>query len=415
METILLSYHFDRKNFYEIAIYVLFLLILIVDSINGIMIKNGFHSIAQPYKLLILFVMLLRILSRPKFNSLFFIGAISTFFSIALIVHVKTYINEGVPFSYGDEIAQSFRFIFLITTFFYFYQFPFKGQSKYRNIILINWLVLVANVFLGILGIGFKQYEGKVGGTGFIYSGNEMTALLILFVGLVVIPDIISKSWKSYILKSIVILSTSLCKATKTGIIATILLLIMLPIIYERRSFFILTKLRIAMIFGGVILFAAGYIGIQQMGILDRFMWFLNQKGLLSAIFSDRNAFIISDFQDFFDNFSINTLIFGLRYETMEMDWADIFFTYGLLGFFLLYGFIWYVCTTLWKGSHLVKSPYAKGMLFTIIIVMLTGLFAGHTYMSGMLAAFFGFSVTWALQSKYYIHKSTEMMINDNC
>ena len=166
----------------DTLILVMILGITFIDTVNGPLVTQEWFSISKPYKFSILIFMVVRLVTWNKIHlthTLVFF-AFSSFF----IGYVASFIMDKDISLFAANFIESLKYFIWPISFVYFaklFQQNPNVSSFIFKIILISYLVLVGNIFLGILGFGYQFYPNyDTGVKGFFYSGNEFSLLFIL-------------------------------------------------------------------------------------------------------------------------------------------------------------------------------------------------------------------------------------------
>jgi O-antigen ligase len=270
-----------------------------------------------------------------------------------------------------------------------------KVLEKTNRIININLVVILFNVIvLGLLGIGFSSYVNfseELSNKGFFYSGNELSALMLVLFSYVIFKSY-HNQWKYKLLLIILLLITAFLSGSKTAMLGTISLCIFIPKIAVRKRKKTIVK-KIMYLFAVIIIVASAYIYITSSEIWNRWYYFYDKGGISLFLFSGRFTNVANEIPEYLNAalpFQIIGLGGGGREGTVEIDFFDVLFNFGVLGVFIIYGFYF---TILENARRLRKNknyPYAKLSFVTLIIVLCVSFFAGHVIFSGMVGIFIG-------------------------
>ena len=323
-------------NELDFIIYILLLFYMLVDCVTGLLGMYGIAGISQPYKMLLMFLMVLSLKS--------YIGAIIYFyfFGIVSLSLVMYFFNSYTNFS--NSLAMQLRIIMAPVLFVFLKKQYEKEPRKILNIIKANTIVLIGNLILGLLGFGdstYKQGEATYGIKGFFYDGNALSA--ILFVAYVLWINLRPKSKYKI---SIVFLFFGILVGTKVSVLSIILYFCaynFFSVPYRKRFF---TMLVLSLLISTLIyvLFQTSFFQYQ----IARVKWLLTlfKGNYLSVILSGRNLDLIEHYKFYQTNFSTRELLFGFGFlnftKIIELDFFDTFFSYGLLFFCGIFSFYFY-------------------------------------------------------------------------
>jgi len=359
------------------------------------------------YKLIMLFVIfnIITMLSIRVATVVFFILT-GLLFSTGVM-----FLNFGQLNLFLKDLAAALKLIVPVTIFSYLFLI-----AKYDLNILIKWgrlalwsnfIALNVNLFIGLLGFGYKSYEfgnGEgIGINGYYTAGNELGGVFVLFFSYALI-----RAWDKnkflYLLLSILTLIWGVLIATKTTILSSILLVSLIPIFAERNLFFFLTPLKLILTSFLLFMSVFSYIYISPMlsslTIWERFVWIYESKGILGLILSGRELYSTNLLVIFSEKYSVVQWLFGagvsgiMQYTdkfSAEIDIVDIFVWLGSFGVFImlitLFLFIWHS----YQALKISSSQYAPAAAVSNIILISLSFLSGHIITSGIL----GFG--WAL------------------
>jgi hypothetical protein len=353
-------------------------IILAIDSLNGFFLFKGINlPISQVFKLIFTATMIIGLikLSYHKF--------VIWFVLFVLFVSIFNIVNN--PIFFFESLILSQKFLFTILTYFYFTEY-FKNSNNlnYNYVFFSNFLVVLLNIFISILGIGKFAYVGDVGFTGFFFAPNEISFLVLIIL--------------SYFLFQV--------KSMKSKYLSVVFVLCLII------SFMLAMKLVIIGVsFVGVFIFFSGKFNVKKIiigslfvlifvFILFKFSYLLeplinlieyrynSSTSLLNFLLSNRDVDLIID-RDIFINSSAFNLLFGLDQNfTTEMDLFDTLFNFGLFGFLIIYLFYSYVIiSSMRKYSDKEYSFF----LFINLLIVTSSLFVGHFVFSAMGGFFFAY------------------------
>lgn len=395
-------------------------ILLIVDMINGILIRSNFpmsFSFSQIIKISLIALMAYRIsqLSKIKTLAIFLITLGLTFIYI-----VNTLLNNN--FDYLHEFIVFNKLLLIPISALYFSEMVKLNQIQilpfYKSIVYVSLSIICINIIAGKLGFGFEQYSGGVGSRGYFYAGNEVAALLLLLSGIVLYWNL-KTDYKKYILISLFLFIVSILNATKVCIFGIFILIIFMPFIKQKNINikqiikYISAFLAVTVLF----IFSIKYIW-EFTGLNSRWNFFIAKYdyNIWSMILSGRNIVLDHAFTTFTKQFSILNYIFGISASgflnkleqqssishAIEMDFFDIFFYYGVLGILIVYSTWIYIITKCLALKNNTSYTYTKLVLFMSILLLFISTISGHVMYSGMSGIFIGllFSFSFITQKK---------------
>lgn len=380
-----------RINFFLASI------LLLVDTLNGFFLFKGVNlPISQLFKLTFTFTMIigLFLLSNNKFYVWFFLFIFFAFFS-----NIPSLINNN-PGEIIESLTLSQKFLFTVLTYFYFTEY-FKTSStlKYNFVFNINFIVIILNIILSIIGVGYYAYNEGIGFTGFFFAPNELSFLVLILCSHFLYEVNLRKP-KYFILIFISFLIISVLLAMKVVIIGVFIVGLF---IFFRRA---ITLKKITVV--SIILLVVLSVLVKYSFLLESFINMLEYRynasdNWMNFILSNRDSYLIEKV-DLYINSSFFVLLFGIENTfTVEMDLFDVLFNFGLIGFIIIYLFFAYVTVSLKKKQNKSDSRF---FLLVNLLVVITSLFVGHFVFSAMGGFFFAyFNAVHGNNNKYLLSK----------
>ncbi|MCG7566504.1 hypothetical protein MHM95_09395 [Pseudoalteromonas sp. CnMc7-15] len=294
------------------------------------------------------------------------------------------------------------------------------AKTIIEKIIWTSFLLLSVNFVLGALGIGKSTYESSgedgAGSTGLIIAGNELGGAFLVTFCFVLHKVWNDRKYFQYLLLSLFTVACGFIVSTKTTMLASLLIVLLVPIFNERDRFYSITRLKLYILVPFILLISIlvylVFDILQAIGLYDRIMWFYEKRGLLGILLSGRDE-MIADKMDIVVNQSVLfEQIFGqgqaislkdkLGSAATEVDSFDLFNLYGiftliLIGTFYLYHLI---------KSHsllLTKSFYGPYIFLTSLILFSLSQLSGHIWNSGTVGLLLGCMI-----GLIYVERSNE-------
>lgn len=380
---------------------ILFLMyfLLVVDSINGYILRNnfGFIRISQIYKTVIMLLMIISVFLQVKkknYKKLILVLFIILFPITTKLLFIK------IDLQLISNITMYLKYIAIVITFLFFKlivsDFFFLYKDRIYKIIHYNYCVILLNILLGVLGLGFNQYGGGVGTRGFFYSGNELSALYMIFTAYYLF--FFCKRGKThYTIFSLLSIVLSMLLSTKVAIFSTLILIVLTPVYMRKKgekSFLNITPRKIILFACASFIFIYFIIVyLENSGLLDRWIYFYEREGnLFISLLSGRDDFLKSEWNRFISEYTLFEYVFGRSgiVKNIEIDFFDTLFAYGFIGLFVLMFFWAYLIVNSYKkGKH--EGGYYSFMIFVMdILLLLVSFFAGHIFYSGLAGIFIG-------------------------
>lgn len=344
------------------------------------------------------------------------------------IIHLLVNFFMKEPYSLIDEMIYVVKTLyFVIVLFVYIKVFQsFRKHPKWKNIVFRNVAISITMIVI-VLGIaeitdtGKRSYDmlAKSGHTGWFFSGNELSAIMAMGVAFFTyqIIHLSSKNKLWQWLSIIPLLLTSwamMTIGTKVGfgslIIITVVMLgyLVFRSIQQNKIHFQLTTWIIVVI--GIIVFtpitAIGQnlninypdnVNVPSTLVKKTNKVKANEEVVPVRVLSGREDFLNEAINQYKEA-PIAQKVFGMgmggnykrEAKLVEMDFFDLFFNFGVLGFLLLLApVIYFMWNTLKNIYHTKKITFE----FTLIIISIgiglgTAFVAGHV-LSSPAASFY--------------------------
>lgn len=377
-----------------------------VDCLNGILIRIGIGiSISQLFKMLMLAGMLIYLLRENTVYFLLAFGMILFF----LVPSMAKSLGTGETRTIVGNFGYNLKLLLFPISFLFFNSLPKWnwGQNRlFRWFVWCNFGLISINILLGVLGIGYSQYngpEGGIGGRGFFFAGNEVAGIFVLFSGTCWYL-IREKGFMFKLLFFAFLLILGILNASKTAVFGVLLIVMLLEInlkIPRRISLAELFRYLTIPLLLVAIPFIL-YLGIQSTGLIDRISFFYERMDLLTFILSGRNEMVAGAMAFYPSDYSLWDYLFGLGNleflekmgtfhgvsHTIEIDFFDLLFMNGWLGLGLILGIYMLILIR----SVLMPSGMPSGNMWAInLVLLLISFMAGHVFNSAMLGISLGF------------------------
>lgn len=352
---------------------------LLVDTIAGILISRHLPNIGQVYKILVVLLMLIYVISKKRNLSVL----VSFLFSLMFIIPLNFIFSDFANFS------QSIMILFKSISIFIFYEF-FQSEldeNEIDRIFMVNYIVFILNIIAGRLGFARGTYsfgEESVGTTGFFYAGNEVTFTFICLTFWFLIRTNIKKS-----IKYIVSVLLSVMIGTKAGMLG-VLLIVFCDMYYSAKP-----RNRPKILLFSICLMTAlvflVYTFLQDNSLYRLIAFKLKQHSrgnmpILNALLSGRIERLPVINEIYEQNFSAATFVLGMGFplsiKRIEMDFFEYFYYFGFLAFILICLFYINILYISWKKNN------KRQFWFNVICIVISFL-AGHIVYSVMGGVFF--------------------------
>lgn len=374
----------------EQVIVLLFSILPVVDSVNGILITAGLPSIGTIYKVLTLAVLFVFVLRAGSSNGPMLVSCLCIIMYMTLSIFINIYIFSGELINADYPIKLLFNVLTLVLLISCNQAGFISGKAIYTILNINTWLMIVMILVPYALGLGSTIYSGGIGYKGFFYSNNELSvALIILFYF-----SLYRLARQISVLNLVQLGAIMICVLllnTKSGMAACLAGGGLFAVEYLLRKD---TKFKIPLILVMLLgLYVAKDFIIEQIeGFMTRqtYLHGLYGGSLLDTILSGRTFYLEDAWESFRDGPGfLFRFLFGNGFcsnHLVEMDFVDIFFYLGFFGVVGLTVFLIYIFAASLK--HFKKD----GTLvrpFGFFMVIGFAFLAGHIFFMATSGCYF--------------------------
>tara|TARA_R110000772_G_scaffold268725_1_gene398198 strand:- start:6907 stop:8112 length:1206 start_codon:yes stop_codon:yes gene_type:complete len=371
---------------------------LLVDSFSGYFINHGIYlpfgqSVASLFRIVvtIYFIYFLIRFHNKKLVTKIALIALIVLISLSLVhlfLYGAEYVIHGLQFSL--KVLYPFILFSIIKVQIDTGYLSFK---KFKNIIYVNYSVLVVNVFLGVLGIGFAKYgqgaDGFIeGGKGFFFSGNELSGAFLALVSLMLILNV-NKSTVSNAFVISISFITALLLFSKTTFAGFILILFFYLFFVLKNRFVFYSMLLIPPLFA---LITFEYWIDFLLNAFARWEHFMSIGTSFTDGLTSGRTRRLDEFWWLLETDSLFLLIgLGGYYKavlSVELDFFDLLIRLGIFITLIVYIFWGYLAFINVRFGIKKRSREAIMACYSICLLVCVGLIAGHVMYSAMLAPF---------------------------
>lgn len=386
---------FLKENINKI-LSIFILLQPVLDLITGICVNVLNTNVTLGIIIRILFLAILMYITvfiyKKKISLWTYLSIIfySCFYLFGIILY-----NDGLIFQEIQGLVRVFYFPLILISL-----YDLKDEIKISNMTLITTLIMyLVFIFIPItLNIGFKSYQITKSGTlGFYNSANEISGIISL---LTPILFILLKEKGKYLLKGILLLVyliVILTIGTKTpllslGITIGMSFLYYLyhcikkktykPIIYT-GTLILVGLCSLILVLPKTNFYKNIEVHLDYLEVDNIFEIFTEYELVDHFIFSQRLTFLEKK-HSIYQKSSIYEKLFGIGYiknnkqtKMIEMDYFDIYYSHGLVGFILFFGIYIYVLYKLLREKQSLTFNRYMTLLSLLLIIVLS-LFTGH-------------------------------------
>lgn len=365
--------------------------LVIVDTVNGYFLNMEMETpLGACVKGIILLLSVRILTTSTKYRHI--IGLFLIYLSFYLF---SILLNTDSPI--GSTVTLLMKFITIVLVYYttvFLFRINKISEKKLVMAFYFNTIVLLANIFSGLFGIGYYAYGDMLGCKGFLFAHNEMSGMEAVLFGTSYFFLYQRYSNKKYIiiLINVIFLFAALLVSTKAGILLVIIDLFLIPWSFKKNkgvfmSFIRTSKLKIIIVLC-IIGYVAyqGYAILEYSGAIDRWTYFFEEDGT-DSLYSARDQFWDEEkYEWLYGNILVK--LFGLGgNRSVEMDHADTLLNFGIIGIIIVYSFYFSLILKAYRNRN--KSIYAKYLLIINVSILVASCFAGHLLTSGLMGIHF--------------------------
>ena len=327
---------------------------------------------------------------------------------MTIIIHtlIMVFDKDMSVFMYEfKNTISTYYFVFLLISLGVIY----KDNKISKKELMYLWIIYVLLTFIpNVLGIGFKSYShSKTGMTGWFYSANVVGSILVI-----ILPIILSEIKKLPKLLIVILGALALYSVfslgTKTPVLGLGIILFFNLLYYVYKLFKSKKKKSIVIIFSSLILLC----GVSAY-VIPKTSFYENLKIHYNFLKKNDVKIFSKEFLDHFvfsqrlsmeertrHNYNkshIQEKIFGIGYienystdsvnlKIVEMDYFDIFYREGIIGFILFFIPVIYMIVMFFKNNSI--NFVSVNMFISILLIMLLALFQGHIFITPAISIF---------------------------
>lgn len=385
-----------KKNFNTLLI-IFILLQPILDLITGF----GIHiwkmnvTIGIIIRMIFLLVILYSVMFvyKKKQNWLYY--GILIVYGLLYVLGIILF-KDGVGlFSEIQGLCRVFYFPVLLIAL-YSIKDEIKISKMTLMVVLVTYLVCI--LVPNCLNLGFETYEiTKAGTLGFFNSANEISGIISLLTPIMILIFVSSKKIILAVIISCIYLYVILTIGTKTPLLSLGITIFFTYLWFIYNAVKVKKYKRIGISLIALVLFTIALILIlpkttfykniethlNYLKLDNVTEVFEDEKLVDHFIFSSRLKFMKERQQDYMDG-NIYQKLFGIGYlnnqkeaKAVEMDYFDIYYNHGIIGFILFFGIYGYFFYLIMKKRR--KLDFEQYMLYiSILLSIFLSFFTGH-------------------------------------
>ena len=388
--------NFIKKNIsYIISIFIL--IGPIIDLLTGLCLHTlGIRfTIGIIFRVLFLISICLITLFVYKKKKVLIPYLLIGLYWILYIIGIILYKNTGL-FSEIQNLVKVFYFPIMFISI-----YSLREEIRISNMTLFTTLFLyLIFIFIPLLfGIGYETYKiTKAGTLGFYNSANEISGIISLLTPIMFVIIYKSKKLIPKILLAIMYLVVILMMGTKTPLLSLIVTLGASMLFFWNKSFkekhfnrIIISVVALIIAITGMIIIIPktnfykniethlDFLEVDDIGDV-----FEDEKLVDHFIFSQRLTFLHRKAK-LYHRANTYQKLFGIGYlrqngrstKMIEMDYFDIFYSHGIVGFLIFFIItIYIVYKIIRKRKEFSYERYMTDLSFLLIIVL--SFFTGH-------------------------------------
>ncbi|MGL9730717.1 hypothetical protein IGI44_004135 [Enterococcus sp. DIV0756] len=397
-------------------LHIFLLLIMIfplVDIFNGVFISYGSNiPLGTIYRIFFIAYIFYGVLTKGVKQTDDYFLLLITLFTLTILCIVQTFFfNTGIKLLV-DELSYVIRFYLCLLIPFFAKQF-----GNYLSVKRLTKLALLLDTFLiggllvpYVLGLGNSTYDDVAGFKGFYFATNDIAyafLIMLFFIGWFLIQQ------KRQVIPAGVLLGLYflnlyclLILGTKSGLLTGILYSIFLIgfFLFRHQSRTLYEQFFIFEILVGLLFFllmkGKEFLLRSLSSIIARFTYFrtLYQDDWPRLLLSSRNVYLKEAIANFYElpknqsvfwfgsGFENRWNWYGRRGGLIEMDFFDMFFSYGIIGTVIL---ITVMVHFLRVAMHQGRNGFC---IFLLIFTIIYSFLVGHVFFSALSATVFGFT-----------------------
>jgi len=370
------------KRFSQKIVIVFLQYWLLIDMMNGYMMKNGMYlpggfSLGEISRIAFLIVLILSFRLRENRINLFLILVPLSLLALSLL-HYLIYDPQV-----GKSINISIRFSLAILIFIYIKENMSNDRDVLMKIIKINSIILIFNIVLSLFGFGFFTYERaggmSFGGKGFFFAGNEVAAVILVTYSLIIY--IYKKNPLAILFITIIYLLASFISLTRASIFGVVLVFIASVILYQKKYRLIILSISFSMI-SVMVYLLKDYIMLA----INRAVYFIGQSGFLTFMTGGGKRWREAHHQYMNMVESPQSIIIGSGWTGLaEQNLIDLVGGFGLIGASVY--LIWFYLAA-YSYKNLREKSDQRYVMFVYLLIFGIATLAGHVMNSAMLAPF---------------------------
>jgi hypothetical protein len=405
-----------------LIISVFLLLQPILDLITGI--QTHYYDLFLSVGVILRFLFMIFIMYYIVFVTNSKYKKYSIYYFIVLFLYTLFFLISTVYFKdmslMGEEIKWLIKNLYFPILLVGFINVFDTHKEKIEDLTFIKIISMYALIIIicKLIGIETISYtQGKTGYIGLFYSANEISGIISLLLPFLIFYRV-DKS--RLLLKAIIVLTVLYCTLTigsKTAFLSLFIVITVYIINYFVRMVkskkyknirVILLSLIISIALISVVLpYTAFYKNIKtHVKFLDinNVSEIFKGDNFNRLIFSDRLTFL-NDTKDIYDKSNTIQKVVGIGYafevpnKTIEMDYFDIYYRYGIIGFITYFMPLVIAVIAILKG---IRNTFDGKIVYilAIFLSLVLALFTGHIFTAPSVSIYVSLMIGYLVNIK---------------
>lgn len=340
-----------------------------------------------------------------------------------ILIHtLSMYFYKGADIIFTElkTTLTTYYFIFLLISFITIFKEETLQKKHIRNIF---YIYLILTFIPNILGIGFDSYwHSKLGSAGWFYSANVLGSILIILLPIVILEikklNIIYK-----IITLIIFLYVIFSLGTKTPVLGLVLIIFFNILYYiykmikqkEHKKILITLVVVITLTISSIIIVpkTSFYKNIKiHLDFIEKQGYEITSVEFLDNIIFSERLSMEKDARKIYLNSSNIEKLFGIGYienyhkenqreKIIEMDYFDILYREGLIGFILYFMPTLYITFSIIKRIKLNEKTI--NWISVVIIIFALGFFQGHIFITPAISIYVALILTNSMKTEEHV------------
>lgn len=422
------------EKIYENTFFITLGMIAIIDSINGYAISQHGVSVSVIYRMIVLMIFLFFTIYKNKKSNYLPMLVIGAYLGISSAINLFNN-NEISNIVYEfTKISKLIFIIAIIESYKNVYRDNLdKGMRLIDKVIKYNLILFPICILIpSILRIGLNTYDSFVGSKGFFNANNEI-GLMLSVLCVFAIDKLYNKVNIYNIAIFLLIFFSTISLGSKVGILVPFIItfIYFIKSIFNRKEkhdfFKLISRISICIIIIIILFFGQLLYNViqRQLVFYDIYSGSVSTP-FVTLLLSGRDQFVsimagnlmnssyllvhfLFGYSAYIKESIIGKAFYGTEsLKAIEMDFFDTFFSYGLIGTVIIYGYFIKIILE----NYSFKDEQIKYTISAITILILAFI-AGHGFYGAMSGSILAIVMCGMIGSKAYLKSKEDQMIYD--